>query len=90
MQYWRFAATYGSGEYGACAYSESGAQENCAIGAPTTGNGGMLPVGPPGIDYWVIAGLTLMAIAGFIIVLGRVLRRIANRKRQRTADEAEQ
>jgi hypothetical protein len=90
MQYWQLAATYGSGDYGACAYTEGGQQGSCVIGAPTTGDGGVVPIGPPGIDYWVIAGLTLIAIAGFILVLGRIVRRTVARKRQRASAEAEQ
>lgn len=100
MQYWQFAATYGSGDYGACAYNEGGQQESCVtgapptegtgtIGAPTTGEGGVVPVGPPGVDYWVIVGLTLIAIAGFIVALTRVFRRMAARRRQRESAKAE-
>lgn len=89
-QYWRFAAAYGSGQYGACSYSEGSAQqENCSVGAPNTGEGGMAPAGPPGLDYWLIVGLTLIAIAGFIVAFTRVFRGIAARKRQRAATKAE-
>lgn len=90
MQYWQFAATYGSGDYGACAYNEGGTRENCTIGAPTTGEGGVVPAGPPGMDYWIIVGLTLIAIAGFIVVLARMLRRMSVRKQQRKLAKTEQ
>lgn len=91
MQYWRLAAAYGSGQYGACSYSEGATQqENCSVGAPNTGEGGMVPAGPPGLDYWLIVGLTLIAIAGFIVALARVSRRLTARKRQRELAKTEQ